>query len=577
MKIVDRKRARIEDELTRSQPKSTDQILKTIAERVPRTGLESLLFFTPLSEFSERLSELRQAIDEKYNSGSPDFCEQCLRFLTELVVSLPSFLPMWNLLRGESNLDHSNLPKTITQEVDESRALLNHFMKTDPRSERNLCANLRRQTERRLLAEGVESEKIEATARDMTKSLSTYVDSLNEEIARSKLRRVADMHSRGETNTEIGNDYAAFLPIALSMGASFVTTNPVLVDKAWSEFPEYWTPIIDDILKNNPPVSLEILARIVTMRVVLMNMRLLRPIFLLTRGTQGYVSLQVNPDNHNDAHLMIDDALTLYTDLERILDGGVPNVVFKLPATLSGLEACRVLTGKGIGVTITVNFGLFQEMPFAETINEGQALVSYLVEMNGRIAFPVRDELLGIADHLNHLGMDHERILTAAAWSGVAIHKRLVRLLKQRNYDSGRMKPLVASLRIYDDPAYGALPNPFIDFTETIGTGVITVFPNVRRALDNWGEIELSANRIEDSVPQDALETLRYSEIFKQGFWLPGDDTAFKPHCPLKLEQQEHVLKWQPVHNTMSEFRESFSTFKERIRQRVSAGDESVR
>jgi len=74
------------------------------------------------------------------------------------------------------------------------------------------------------------------------------------------------------------------------------------------------------------------------MEVVLENAKLLRGIFLLSEGQKGLVCLQVNPLKHSDADGMLQEALYVYSKLtERF--GGVPNVVFKLPATKSGLEA----------------------------------------------------------------------------------------------------------------------------------------------------------------------------------------------------------------------------------------------
>jgi hypothetical protein len=41
-------------------------------------------------------------------------------------------------------------------------------------------------------------------------------------------------------------------------------------------------------------------------------------------------------------------------------------------------------------VNITVSFGIFQELEFAEAIRGGRALVSTITHMSGRLAFPVR-------------------------------------------------------------------------------------------------------------------------------------------------------------------------------------------
>ena len=85
-------------------------------------------------------------------------------------------------------------------------------------------------------------------------------------------------------------------------------------------------------------------------------------------------------------------------------------MVFKLPATAGGLVAAEKLTQKGIGVNITVNFAVFQELGFGKVLNEGHALVSYLALMNGRMAYPARDDLKA---------RGVEGGVEAARWAGV--------------------------------------------------------------------------------------------------------------------------------------------------------------
>ena len=180
-------------------------------------------------------------------------------------------------------------------------------------------------------------------------TIAEYLSHVSAELAHSNLRRIVEMRDKGQTITEISNDYAAFSRYARYLGASFVTTNPPLVDWAWTALPGFWTPIVDSIITDNPDADDDALARLVTLEVVLSNMHLMRPIFLLTTGQMGCVTLQVNPHMHGNAETMISDALSYYETLRTRLSGGVPNVVFKLPGTKAGLAACRALTGRGIG------------------------------------------------------------------------------------------------------------------------------------------------------------------------------------------------------------------------------------
>ena len=394
------------------------------------------------------------------------------------------------------------------------------------------------------------------------------------ELAHSNLRRIVEMRDKGQTITEISNDYAAFTRYARYLGASFVTTNPPLVDWAWTALPGFWTPIVDSIISDNPEADQDALARLVTLEVVLSNMRLMRPIFLLTTGQMGCVTLQVNPHMHGNAETMISDALSYYETLRTRLSGGVPNVVFKLPGTKAGLVACRALTGRGIGVTITVNFALFQHLPFAQAIQEGQAIFSCLAHMNGRLAYPVRDELLSKLDELAIYGIDEAKAREAAAWSGVAVLKRLQKLFVNKGYDLTCIKPLVASLRIYEGDGYDNLPNRFPDITETLGTSLISVFPNVRRPFDAQPNIKLNPQQVDAPLPDGILETLAHSEIFKQAYyvsypeWANEEDERFRPVYELSLEDEVGTAAWAPIHATSTQFSDSYDIFVQRILER---------
>jgi hypothetical protein len=345
---------------------------------------------------------------------------------------------------------------------------------------------------------------------------------------------------------------------------------------AWAADVQKWNPVADEIIARHPDADVHAMARWMTMEVVLANMRLLRPIFLLSEGRMGCVCLQVNPHQHANAAAMLADALLIYRKLETRLDGGVPNVVFKLPGTRAGLEACRALTGQGIGTTITVNFGMFQQLPFARAIREGQSIFSCLVEMNGRLAYPVRDELLARLDELAACGIDEAQAREAAAWAGVAVLKRLYQLLQARGYDLDRVKPLVASLRIYQGEGYQRLPGPFPDITEVTGAGIISVFPNIRRPFDAQPQLDLHPRRIETPLPDHILEILTHSHIFKQAYyvadrdWMPEGDDRFRPDYELTLEDEAGTAAWAPVHNTLTEFCKSYDQFVQRILERKS-------
>jgi hypothetical protein len=106
--------------------------------------------------------------------------------------------------------------------------------------------------------------------------------------------------------------------------------------------------------------------------------------------------------------------------------------------------------------------------------------------------------------------------------------------------------------------------------SEQVGTGIITVFPNIRHAFDALPQFCLDPVRVSEPTPDRVLETLRHSEIFKQAYyvsdpeWVP-DDSRFRPAFELALEDEEEVFLFPPVYNTLTQFAESYDQFVERI------------
>jgi hypothetical protein len=536
-------------------------------------ALENLIFFTSPAQFSACLPALLRQVESNFGSGAPAFQAGCLRFLAELSLAMDSFLPRWNLqngdMYGETALDHAQ----VVSAADQAGALAAELAACAPTVAEGLLAEWRTEATARLKAEQAPDPEAEASAL-VGGSVPSYLADLRAELSRSHLRRISELRAVGETLTEISNDYAAFLPYVLYLGASFVTCNPPLVDMAWAADPERWNPVVDALIADHPDADEHALARLVTMEVVLDNMRPLRPIFLLTEGRMGCVCLQVNPHNQADAEAMYQDGLFLYEQMKSRLDGRVPNVVFKLPGTQAGLEACQVLNAYGIGTTITVNFGMFQHLPFARIIQAGQSIFSCLVEMNGRLAYPVRDELLGKLEALHACGIDEAEARQAAAWAGVAVVKRLVRLLREQGYDLRRVKPLIASLRNYSGADYQDLPGAFPDISEILGASIVSVFPNIRRPFDGQPAVELDPRRVDQPVPDEVLNVLRHSQLFRQAYyvadreWLAEEDERFRPEEGLRLEDEAATAGWVPVQNTLNEFCSSYDTFVERIRAR---------
>ena len=555
---------------------SEASILYLIKEGQIDEAVAGLIFFTAPDRLSGLVEQVEQMLRASF--GEEDQATQVhqLIFAAELVLGLRSALPDWNLCNsaryGDRALDQAYLQKM----ADKLAALVDDLAGQSPEAEAAVLKSWHAETVARLAAE--ETPDPEAATRELLgKSLGEALRHLAEAMAASNLRRLAAMRAAGQTPTEWGNDYAAFLKYAMYLGAAFVACNPVEINWAWDADVPRWDQVMNGLIAGQPDADDDTLARLMTSEVVLANMRLLRPVFLLSEGKTGSICLQVNPKKHNDAQAMIGDATANYQYLRRRLNGGVPNVVFKLPATPAGLEACRALTSQGIGVTITVNFALFQHLPFAQAIHTGEAITCCLANMSGRFAYPVRDDLLARLDELAAYGIDETRARQAAAWAGIAVTRKLHQLLVQKGYDTSQVRPLIASARVYKGQHHEELPHPFMDLTEVVGVSLITVFPKIRRPFDALPDPGFDGYRADKPIPAEVLETLAHSEVFKQGYyvadreWLPDEQERFRPERLLTIDDEAGVVAWPPASSTLAEFIRAYDSFVERIREHKAA------
>ena len=583
----DELRARIQEERQRKGLAGAGASWKLAAAGNPAGASRQMLFHLSPGSLETELSEAVASAGSVFRGVAPGGAgatgSSALAFLLGLGTDLRSFLTRWSLEKGEDE-------NTIRMAADKVLAALGSCAAAEPELESHLLSELRRAEAGRLIAEGLEDRAaIEEAASLVGDSLVDYALRIIAGIEGSAIKRVCSARFGGATTTEIGNDYAAFLDPVIRLGGSFETTNPVLIKLAWDADRDLWDHRMDALIRQELPAreiaelallagesaggdsldrALRSLASLVTLSVVEENCRKLRDIFLVTEGREGYVSLQVNPKNHDDPTGMVQEARGLYQDLTVRL-GGVPNVVFKLPATKSGLAAAEELTAAGIGVTITVSFSVFQARDFAAVLDRGNALVSYIALMNGRLAYPVRDELA------RAIGATARGAVGPAELAGVEVARKASRTLYGGppqagahssaclGVDPGRVKLLIASLRIYDD----RMP----DVTDMWGVPLITIFPNVRRAYEELNP-GFDGGSIWKETSHNVMEGLFQSEIFRQAWWIPGDAADRRPQRAISLaaDDQQALLKWQPVQETLDQFVDLYDQMCGMIRYRLA-------
>lgn len=462
--------------------------------------LNDLILRTPSAEFQTRAEAWREELAGEYPGASEERQGVIAELLAENAIDLQSVLPDWRLKCWE-NHPHSESCAVVSSDAlaglaEENLGLLRGWGRGD-------------------LAEAAEKE-IAA-------------------IGASNLAKLTRMTFAGEANTYFGNDYALYLRAAMRRGAALVTTNPVIINTARKEDPEYWTPVRNRLRAEHVGFSPVELAYALTVQVVAYNARLLRPVWELTEGRLGYVSLQLSPECAMDAEAMIADARWVWERLEHEL-GGTPNCVFKVPGTAAGIEVAGELTASGIGVNVTVNYSLPQQIAFAGIIQKrSTAPVSFRTQMDGRLDDPVGEELeaAGVSD------ADEVK-----KWATTAIRQREYRLLSKAPAAGGlgldKSCPLAAAIRGPWNILRSVHNEPEVPM-------FITIFPNRQAELDSEPR-EINPDGMWTELPAGYLEKLLKSKLFRQAFEPDG----------MRVEEFETFL---PSVRTLTQFCGEYQEF----------------
>ncbi|MGA9761738.1 MAG: transaldolase [Gaiellaceae bacterium] len=175
---------------------------------------------------------------------------------------------------------------------------------------------------------------------------SVWIDSLSREMLES-----------GELERLIRED-----------SVSGVTSNPSIFQKALSEGDWYDTELRE-------LTSLDGNTREIFFRLAENDVRqacdLLRPVHEKTGGSDGYVSIEVDPTLAYDSERSYEQTLRFHSDIDR------PNLYVKIPATRPGLPAIEDAIAAGHSVNITLIFSLQR---YAEVVD------AYLRGLERRVA-----------------------------------------------------------------------------------------------------------------------------------------------------------------------------------------------
>ena len=150
-------------------------------------------------------------------------------------------------------------------------------------------------------------------------------------------------------------------------GLRGVTSNPTIFYKAIAGTGDY-DDTIRDLLQADHEISAGDIYRWLTIQDTQAAADILRGVYESSRGTDGYVSLEVSPHLAYDTEGTVEAARHMWRAVAR------PNLMIKVPATLEGLPAIERLIAEGINVNATLLFSVSRYQAVAEAYIRGLVL-----------------------------------------------------------------------------------------------------------------------------------------------------------------------------------------------------------
>lgn len=232
--------------------------------------------------------------------------------------------------------------------------------------------------------------------------------------------------------TVLWNDSSDLDELAHSIrcGAVGATCNPVIAYTTILNNLEIWRPRIQEISARHPHWGEAEIGWQAVKDMSTDAAELLMPIFLSHNGRNGRLSVQTDPRLHRNPTALVEQAL----EFNALAD----NIIVKIPATHTGLEAIEEATAQGVCINVTVSFTVAQALQCAEAIERGldrrEAAGHDISGMN-----PVVTIMVGrLDDWLKTVVAREGTYIDASAleWAGIACFKRAYEIFQERAYRS---------------------------------------------------------------------------------------------------------------------------------------------
>jgi transaldolase len=287
------------------------------------------------------------------------------------------------------------------------------------------------------------------------------------------------------------------------------TTNQPLTWQVIEKWPRMWRDWLAEQSRREPGLlASEVMWRLF-IEVAVRGADMLEPIFTASGFRHGQICCQVDPRDMTNLEAMLAQA--------RRIHAARPNIMVKLPGTLEGIEAVRILTAEGIPTNVTLGFTVSQ------LVCVGKAAQAGLAEAGRRgtnLQYWRSCAVMMLGRYEDHpvfrlQAAEHGIELTDAdlRWAGIAIFRKAHRIFHERDYPS---KLMGASMRL----------GPVVDGVTRVwhlaklagADAVLTVFPNIFETFLATYAGEPLEPQIEEPVPADVLERLLRIPYFAQAY-----------------------------------------------------------
>ena len=139
----------------------------------------------------------------------------------------------------------------------------------------------------------------------------------------------------------------------IDKGVTGVTSNPSIFQKSICETGDY-DAAIKAVQQSSPRIDVQGLYEKLAVEDIRMAADILRLVYDSSKGTDGFVSLEVSPRLSAMTEKTISEAQRLWKLVDR------PNLMIKVPATPEGIPAVETLIAQGVNVNATLIFSLAQ-------------------------------------------------------------------------------------------------------------------------------------------------------------------------------------------------------------------------